>query len=88
MANYVFIAGMRDHNCILTNSNYDIESIDELKERIKHDVEEANEIFGLRWRGDFDEVEMDDIGISDEEFDRISDEIFIKVDEEYKIRNK
>ena len=83
MAIYTFIAAHKDHNCILTNVNDGIETIDELKDTLVSDIEEAYELFGSRWRIEFEDVDVDDLNLTEEEFEELSNEVLEEVEKNY-----
>ena len=96
MGAYTFIAGMRDHNCILSNVNDDIETLQELREVLKSDFEEAYELFGSRWRVDYEDINVDEISclrgeeeeesyLTDSDFYEIADDILNEVENQWKL---
>jgi hypothetical protein len=98
MGAYTFIAGMRDHNCVLGNANVDIETLEELREILKGDFEEAYELFGSRWKVDYEDINVDDISclrgeeeeksfLTDSDFYEIANEILLEVENQWKLIN-
>jgi len=102
MGSYTFIAGMRDHNCILTNVHDDIETSDELMDLLTDDWYEAYEIFGSMWRIDYEDIDISDvetIEVAEDgsesdvymtmlQFYEIADSVANDVQESYKLKNK
>ena len=98
MGAYTFIAEMRDHNCILTNANEDIETLEDLRTTLKSDFEEAFELFGNRWRVDYEDINVDDISclrgeeeeesyLTESDFDELANELLIEVENQWKLNS-
>lgn len=75
MASYVFIAVSKDTSSGTSFFQDNIETVKELKENLLSNIEEANSIYGSRWYADFDEIEVEDIGMTEDAFNDIIEEI-------------
>lgn len=73
MGHLIFIAAAKDSNSVLVNP-IDVDTIEELREELTDSIEESVSLYVNRWYIDFEEVDLNDLGIDEEELELIFNE--------------